>query len=190
MKIILFLFVATGCISGGLRQYGDGDYVESSPLHLNEGLNEWDSASLMDTALRGLQERCGGALSRLSMLARFDNQTTEMLDVSMLSREMLDKMQNLGFKISDKSSRPDIHDEFQWVDSGYVRKDTAPVIGNVEPVRNLIRSVIASRSQADGQQKYTYYRFSAQVVDAETGVVTCSSDADIRKKFRRVERSL
>jgi hypothetical protein len=158
---------------------------------MTEGLNEYDARALSDGVLSGLAQRCGEReRMRLSMVARFDNQTTEMLDVAMLSRELTDRMQTGGYKMVDKSSRPDLHDEFTWVESGYVRPDTAPQKGRVEPVRNLVRVVVSSRSQEDGRTKYTRYRMSAQVVDSENGTILCVGENELRKKYGKVDRSL
>lgn len=196
---LLFLFMATACSTP--RFYGNGEYadagypsmddIEPPTFNMNEGLNEYDARFLSDGVLKGLSEKCGEReRMRLSMVARFDNQTTEMLDVTMLSRELTDRMQNSGYKMVDKSSRPDLHDEFVWVESGYVRPDTAPTKGKVEPVRNMVRVVVSSRTQENGSTKYTRYRMSAQVVDSENGTILCVGDHEIKKKYGKVARSL
>lgn len=195
---LLLLVLLAGCSTP--RFYGDGEYVSAkypeigdmeSEFNMNEGLNEYDARFLSDGIMKGLEQRCGEReRMRLSMIARFDNRTTDMLDVVMLSRELTDKMQNSGYKMVDKSSRPDLHDEFTWVESGYVRPDTAPTKGKVEPVRNLVRVVMSSRSQENGSVKYTRYRMSAQVVDAENGTILCVGEHEIRKKYGKVARSL
>jgi hypothetical protein len=190
--ILIMALLTTGCATN--RFYGDGKYVAADykePLHMNEGLNEYDARALSEGVLKGLASRCGEReRMRLSMIARFDNQTTEMLDVTMLSRELTDQMQNTGYKMVDKTSRPDLHDEFAWVESGYVRPDIAPTKGKVEPVRNLVRVVVSSRSQQNGDEKYVRYRMSAQVVDAENGTIMCVGDEEIRKQYEKVSRSL
>lgn len=199
MKYLLLVLMLAGCSTP--RFYGDGEYADAGypnvedldppEFNMNEGLNEYDARMLSDGVLKGLSERCGEReRMRLSMVARFDNQTTEMLDVVMLSRELTDRMQNSGYKMVDKSSRPDLHDEFVWVESGYVRPDTAPTKGRVEPVRNLVRVVVSSRSQENGATKYTRYRMSAQVVDSENGTILCVGDHELRKKYGKVARSL
>jgi hypothetical protein len=196
---LILILVATGCSTP--RFYGEGEYADAGYPSLNdldpsehnmtEGLNEYDARALSDGVLSGLAQRCGEReRMRLSMVARFDNQTTEMLDVAMLSRELTDRMQTGGYKMVDKSSRPDLHDEFTWVESGYVRPDTAPQKGRVEPVRNLVRVVVSSRSQEDGRTKYTRYRMSAQVVDSENGTILCVGENELRKKYGKVDRSL
>lgn len=192
MKYLILILALTGCASP--RYYGDGKYISADykePLHMNEGLNEYDAKALSEGVLNGLSTKCGEReRMRLSMIARFDNQTTEMLDISMLSRELTDQMQNSGYKMVDKTSRPDLHDEFAWVESGYVRQDIAPTKGKVEPVRNLVRVVISSRSQQNGDEKFTRYKMSAQVVDAENGTVICVGNEEIRKQYEKVQRSL
>lgn len=199
MRLLILLLILSGCASP--RFYGEGEYADASypsledldpsEHNMNEGLNEYDARSLSDKVLAGLEKRCRERdRLRLSIIARLDNQTTEMLDVSMLTRELTDRMQTSGYPMTDKSARPDIHDEFTWVESGYVRSDTAPTKGRVEPVRNLVRVAVSSRSQDNGSQKFTRYRMSAQIVDAENGTVLCVGDAELRKKYRKVHRSL
>jgi len=181
--------LATGCASP--RYFGDGRYVAadySKAEAKDDRFNEYDSRTLFDNGLAQLS-KCAPK-PQIMMLERFDNQTSEMIDTVSLQRELNDRLSHDGWKIIDKSSRPDLHNEYEYQKAGYTDPTKAARTGKQEGVNLMLRAVLVSKVQEEGNDKSVRYRLSLQTVDAESSLVMCSVSTEIKKEFERVRYGL
>jgi len=174
----------TACASP--KYFGDGRYIAADydkPKHSDDKFNEYDSRILLQSALKQF-EACADK-AHVLMLARLDNQTSEMIDTVELQRELTDTLTTQGYKVIDKSSRPDLHDEYTYSKAGYVDPAKAPRIGKQEGVNYMLRGALVSKVQEDGDEKTVRYRLSIQSVDTESALVRCNGISEIKKQFER-----
>ena len=157
-------------------------------VHKDDKFNEFDARNLLQAALKKF-ESCSDK-SHVLMLARLDNQTSEMIDTVQLQRELTDALTFEGYKIIDKSSRPDLHDEYVYQDAGYVNPAKAARKGMQEGVNFILRAALVSKVQYDEDEKTVRYKLSLQSVNAESALVTCNGTAEIKKEFERTRAGL
>ena len=158
------------------------------PKHSGDKFDEYDSRVLLQTALKNFSACADKA--HVLMLSRLDNQTSEMIDTVALQRELTDALAVQGYSVIDKSSRPDLHDEYTYSKAGYVDPAKAPRMGKQEGVNFLLRAAIESKVQEDGDEKTVRYRLAIQSVDTESALVKCNGIAEIKKNFERVRVGL
>lgn len=189
LPLLLIGTVLAGC--AGPKHYGDGHYIDADydhPKHADDRFDEYDSRILLQTALKHFSD-CSDK-SHVLMLARFDNQTDEMIDTVELQRELTDNLSEQGYQVIDKSSRPDLHEEYVYSKAGYVDPTKAPRLAKQEGVNFLLRAALVSKVQDEGDEKTVRYRFSIQSVDTESSLVKCNGVAEIKKQFERTRVGL
>lgn len=191
IAICVLSFALFGCASP--RYFGNGRYTASDydhPTSPEEGFNEYDEHFLIQQALNKFSDCSDHA--HVVMLDRFDNQTSEMLDAVALSRRLTDELSVEGYTVIDKSSRPDLHNEYIYSQAGYVDPGKAPRMGKQEGVNLLLRAVLQSETQVgdDGDTKTVRYRLSLQGVDTESALVKCNGIAELKKQYERTRVGL
>lgn len=189
LSILLIGAALTGCATP--KYFGNGRYTAadySNPVHKDDRFNEFDTRILLQAALKKF-ESCADK-SHVLMLARFDNQTSEMIDTVELQRELTDTLAEEGYQVIDKSSRPDLHDEYTYQDGGYVNPANAARKGKQVGVNFLLRATLVSKVQEDSDEKTVRYRFAIQSVDTESALVKCNGIAEIKKEFERTRVGL
>lgn len=189
--ILAVICLTTGCASP--RYFGDGKYASASydkPEHWDDRFNEFDSQKLITSTLEKLSACEQVRKSKVVMISRFDNQTSEALDLEALQRELVDQLSSSGYLVIDKTSRPDLHAEYEYNKTGYVNPAKAARIGQQEGVQLVLRAAIESKVQTLEDEKTVRYRFSIQAVDAESALVKCAPSTEIKKHFERVRASL
>jgi hypothetical protein len=182
--ILLLALALTGCATP--KYFGNGRYTAAdydNPVHKDDRFNEFDTRVLLQAALKKF-ESCADK-AHVLMLARFDNQTSEMIDTVELQRELTDNLSEQGYAVIDKSSRPDLHNEYQYQDGGYVDPANAARKGKQRGVNFLLRATLVSKVQEDSNEKTVRYRFAIQSVDTESALVKCNGIAEIKKEFER-----
>lgn len=189
--ILAAVSMTTGCATPkyfGAGKYADAGYEKSE--HWDDRFNEFDSQKLITSTLAKLGACEQVRKSKVVMISKFDNQTSESLDLEALQRELVDQLSSNGYQVIDKTSRPDLHEEYQYNKVGYVNPAKAARLGQQEGVQLLLRAAIESKSQMLDDEKTVRYRFSLQVVDSESALIKCSPSTEIKKHFERVRASL
>jgi len=188
---ISFLLVTSGCTSAPPVWQGRGTSslvspnTEDRPINIQEGLNVYDYRMLIAAALEKLAS-CKAPRNLPHMISNFENQTSSDLDLPLLKRELSDILHESHYSIVDKASRPEVAEEYSYeansdftIPSQAIRKESQ--VG----IFFLIRTVINSRSQQTADEKFTRYRLSLQIVNAETNEVSCVGSAEIKKEYER-----
>lgn len=177
--------VLSGCSHG--RYFGNGKYESANydnPEHMDDHFNEFDSHTLILSTLEDF-EKCHMNKNMVFMVSNVENQTPEMLDVTMLTRELVDQLHNHGFTVVDKASRPELFQEYEYNDTGLVNRATAAVKGRQAGVNFLLRAAMVEKVQEVNDEKTVRYRLSIQAVDMESALVKCSGATEIKKRFER-----
>jgi hypothetical protein len=180
----------SGCAHN--KFFGDGKYVAAdydNPTHPDDRFNEYDSRTLILATLDDFK-KCGLNKQMVYMVSNIENQTPEMLDMPMLNRELIDQLNNHGFTIVDKSSRPELFDEYKYNETGLVNPALAAVRGKQAGVNYLLRAAIVEKVQQTEDDKTVRYRLSIQAVDTESALVKCTAVTEIKKHFERTRASL
>ncbi len=194
MRILtIFVLAALGVGCSTPRYFGNARYTDAGyddPKHGGDSFDEYDSRILLQSALKQFSACADKA--HILMLARFDNQTSEMIDTVELQRELTDTLSLQGYQVIDKSSRPDLHEEYVYSKAGYVDPAKAPRIGKQEGVNFLLRAALVSKviTNDDGDEKTVRYRLSIQSVDTESALVKCNGISEIKKHFDRTRVAL
>src|SRR5271154_4277835 len=142
--LLLMAGIVSGC--AGPRYYGNGRYIASDydhPTSPTDQFNEYDEHILIQTALKQFAGCADKA--HILMLAKFDNQTSDMIDTVALQRQITDILSEDGYSVIDKSSRPDLHNEYVYSQAGYVDPAKAPRMGKQEGVNFLLRAALVSK---------------------------------------------
>lgn len=182
--------VLSGCSHG--RYFGDGKYEAAgydNPEHLDDHFNEFDSRSLILSTLDDFN-KCGLNKNFVFMLSKVENQTPEMLDLEMFTRELNDQLNGHGFTLIDKSSRPELFEEYGYNDTGLVNPAIAATKGKQAGVNYLLRATIVAKVQEVDNTKTSRYRLSIQAVDMESAIVKCTGATELKKRFARTRVAL
>ena len=192
-KMIPFLLlvpISFACSSP--KHFGDGEYIAadySDPKHFDDKFNEYDSKKLIETALKEFA-KCEDKKEVL-MATRFDNQTSELIDTVLLQRELNDEMAVRGYKVVDKTSRPDLLEEYTHeTDAPFTDTKTTAKLGKQLGVKYILRVALVSKVQTDQDLKTVRYKLTIQSVDMQTALVACNGIAEIKKMFERVKVGL
>ena len=190
--VVVLMLNLVSCASK--KTFGDGAYEQADyseqPTHWEDRFNEWDSRELIKGSLESFGV-CGLRKNHVYMIANFENQTSEELDMAQLKREMIDQIQLRGLAVVDKESRPDIHQEHEYNATGYVNPAKAAVKGKQEGVEILLRVAVSSKTQVspDKNEKTVRYKLSVQGVDMESALVKCTGLAEVKKRYQRVREA-
>lgn len=187
--ILFLLVILSGCASA--KHFGDGEYEGTSydePEHFSDRFNEFDSNRLVNQTIEAMK-KCSD-IKEVMMLSAFENKTPEMIDMGLLEREVVDQLSKKGFRIVDKSSRPDIHQEHKYIETGYVDPAKAARIGKQEGVHILIRGTLKAYVQQNEDEKTVRYKLSMQLVNMESSLVKCTKETEIKKRYERTRFAL
>lgn len=187
-----FLIIA-GCTHTP-KTWGNGKYTEpsySEPYSYNEGLNEFDTRQLLDSAIAQLMKCPKMRMNSTYMLSDFENQSSDdKVDLAQLSRELNDNLTTKGYSVIDKRSRPDIFSEMQYQSTGYTKAAQAAVKGRQSGVEFLLRAIISSKAQNTDDVKTVRYRVSLEAVNIESSLVVCAPAVEIKKVYERTRVAL
>jgi len=189
--ILASAFLAFGCASP--KYFGDGKYESASydrPEHMDDRFNEFDSKNLITSLVDQLNHCDNVRRSHVIMVARMDNQTSEAVDLEAFQRELVDQLSQSGYQVIDKTSRPDLDQEYKYQQAGYTDPVKAAALGKQDGVEFVLRGALESKVQTNRDEKTVRYRLSMQAVNLESSLISCTPTTEIKKRFERVRAAL
>lgn len=201
MKPTIFLlstaWILSACAFSAPPTFGRGIASVVSPdsaepiVEENEGLNATNFGAMITDALRKM-ESCKVNKKQTFMISQFLNQTSSDLPMDILFREALDKFHIAGYEVTDKSARPEIHEEAIWEkDGGYTKTEDQIQKGRAVGLGGgyLVRIALNSRAQQTEDNKFVRYYLSIQLTEAESARVSCVGSSTLNKTYERTKYS-
>jgi len=190
LSLILLGGLSVLISSCGPKAFTKGSYDDPEKvILLDDKWNENDmqlvSNRLVDslvgsTIIQGEKER------PLVMITQVKNRTSEHIDVKMLTNKIRTAVIKSGkFRFSDRDTREELKDEYEYQSSKYVDQATAAKIGRQIGVKYIINGDISSNVQQVGRDKVVYYKVTLNLIDVQTNVIEWADDTEIRKIYRK-----
>ena len=174
----------------GPRAFTKGEYSDPSEIDLLS--DEWNPSDLQLIAKKmvtSLQESPAFANIQgkpLIVVGKLRNSTSEHIDMQSLADKMQTALLNTGkFQFTDRASRQDVLEEYEYQGGGYVRPDTAKGPGQQIGVDYVMTGELASIRQAVGSDEFVYYKMTAKLTNLKTGLLEWSDEKELKKKFRK-----
>ncbi|MDB5039096.1 MAG: penicillin-binding protein activator LpoB [Bacteriovoracaceae bacterium] len=186
---LLFVFGAN-FISCGPKAFTKGGYDDPNKvILLDDKFNENDmqliSNQLVDSLTKFTKIQ-NAQKPPVVMVGRVRNRTSEHIDVKSLTdkiRTALIKSQKFSF--SDKESRDELAEEYEYNAGKFVDKKSAKAAGKQVGADYLITGDIASNVQEVGDDKIVYYKVTLNLNNLETNIIEWSDDKEVRKRYRK-----
>ncbi len=122
----------------------------------------------------------------LIIVGEMRNRTNEHIDMSSLADMVRVQLMHTGkFSFIDRDARREIAEEYEYQQSGYVRRDQATGPGEQHGADYILTGAISSIVQEAGRDKMIYYKMTMQLTNLETGVIEWADEKELRKKFRK-----
>lgn len=187
VALLFFSLVLSSC---GPKAFTKGEYDDPEKvILLDDKWNENDmqlvsnrlvSSLVGSTIIQGEKER------PLVMITQVKNRTSEHIDVKMLTNKVRTAVIKSGkFRFSDRDTRDELKEEYDYQSSKYVDQTTAAKIGRQIGVKYIINGDISSNVQQVGRDKVIYYKVTLNLINVETNVIEWADDTEIRKIYRK-----
>ena len=120
------------------------------------------------------------------MISRVRNRTSEHIDIRLLTNKIRTALIKSGhFRFSDKASRQELREEYDYQSSEYVNPETAAQKGRQVGVDYIINGDLGSNVQEVGEDKVVYYKLTLNLIDVETNLIEWSDDREVRKVYQK-----
>lgn len=177
-----------GC--GGPRAFTRGTYEDPNTIELlSDQFNENDLQLIAKKMVDSLDTSPFAKTlpaKPLLLVGKLRNRTSEHIDMSSLADKVRVQLQKTGrFSFVDKAARDEIAEEYDYQQSGAVRRDQAKGPGEQSGADYLITGAIASIVQEVGDDKLVYYKMTMQLTNLRSGVIEWTDEKELRKKFRK-----
>lgn len=187
---VLFTLSLTGLQSCGPKAFTKGQYADpENVILLDDKFNENDMQLIAKTLVESLTEfeRVKNFEGRpVVMLTKVGNRTSEHIDVKMLTDKIRTALIKSGrFRFSDKATRDELKEEYDYQSSEYVDAKTAAKKGRQLGVDFIINGDIGSNIQQVGRDKVVYYKVTLNLVDVETNIIEWSDEREVRKIYKK-----
>lgn len=187
---ILFTLSLTGLQSCGPKAFTKGQYADpENVILLDDKFNENDMQLIAKTLVESLTEfeRVKSFEGRpVVMLTKVGNRTSEHIDVKMLTDKIRTSLIKSGrFRFSDKATRDELKEEYDYQSSEYVDAKTAAKKGRQLGADFIINGDIGSNIQQVGRDKVVYYKVTLNLVDVETNIIEWSDEREVRKIYKK-----
>lgn len=116
----------------------------------------------------------------------FENRTSEQIDMGQVTEAVRNELINSGkFRFADAAQRDKIAKEYEYQNSGAVRKDQAKSKGKqVGADFFLVGSLSSIVSQLEGKKRVTY-QLEMRLTEIESGEILWTEVEKITKQFKR-----
>jgi len=190
---VLILFILLGC--GGPRAFQGGAYEDPDKITLlDDKYNEADMQMMAEKLVKSLmQEQWINESGKkvIMQISQVSNRTQEHIDVKMLTDKIRTSLIKTG-KISFIAAelRKNVAEEYEYQQSGYVKKDTAKGPGNQIGADFMVFGDIGSHVQEMGKHKIVYYKVTLSVSNLATNTIEWTDDVEIKKSFSKKKISM
>ena len=187
VSLTLFGIFLTSC---GPRAFTKGQYDDPNKvILLDDKFNENDmqliSNQLVDSLIQfgKIKE---ATTPPIVMVGTVRNRTSEHIDVKSLTDKIRTELIKSGkFRFSDKTSRDEVAEEYEYQSGGLVDQKTAARKGKQVGVQYLITGDIGSNVQEVGKDKVIFYIVTLNLTDLESNLIEWSDNKEIRKRYKK-----
>jgi uncharacterized protein (TIGR02722 family) len=180
--------LATGC--AGPTAYTKGTYEDPNAIEmLSDEFNENDLQLIAKKMVGSLND--SGFVKQLPgrpllIVGKMKNKTSEHIDMESLGDKVRVELTHGGkFAFSNKAAREEIAQEYEYQQSGYVKKEEAKGPGAQSGADYLLTGSIASIIQQVGNDKLVYYKMTMECTNLKSGVIEWTDEKELRKKFKK-----
>jgi hypothetical protein len=190
LPLSLAAALATLTACGGPRAFTRGEYTDPNEIDLLS--DEWAPSDLQLIAKKVVNSLQGsGAFANIQgrpvvVVGKLKNSTSEHIDMQSLADKVQTALVNTGkFQFTDRASRQDVAEEYEYQGSGYVRPDKAKGPGEQIGAEYIMTGDRASIKQAVGSDEFIYYKMTAKLTNLRTGILEWTDEKELKKKFRK-----
>ncbi len=172
------------------RAYQQGQYEDPTKTTLlDDKFNEKDMQMMAEKLINSLMQEDFIKNSDKPVLMQVEevsNRTHEHIDIKMLTdkiRTALIKTKKVSFVA--KELRKAVAEEYDYQQSGYVKKETAKGPGKQLGADYLMFGDVGSHVQEMGKNKIVYYKLTLNVSDLATNTIVWTDEVEIKKSFKK-----
>lgn len=182
------LTLTIGC--AGPRAFTKGTYEDPQAIALlDDRFNENDMQLIAKKMVNSIIEAplltSEGKLPAV-MLGKMRNRTTEHIDMVALSDKIKTALIQSGkLRFVDAANRPDIAEEYEYQQSGYVDPAQAKAPGKQTGSDFLLTGTLSANVQEVGKDKLVYYKATFQLTNLETSEIIWTDEKEIRKAYQK-----
>jgi uncharacterized protein (TIGR02722 family) len=189
----MYLPVLAALTLGGCsteRAFTKGEYTDPNEIDLLS--DEWAPSDLQLIAKKivtDLQQSPAFAQIQgrpVVVVGKLKNSTSEHIDMQSLADKVQTQLSNTGkFAFTDRASRQDVAEEYEYQGSGYVRPDQAKGPGQQVGADYIMTGELASIKQRVGSDEFIYYKMTAKLTNLRTGLLEWTDEKELKKKFQK-----
>lgn len=177
-------------VSCGPKAFVKGDYDDVNRENL---LNDQWSETDMQVVVKDLTDQLlkhpkvsGASKDLLVMVTKLQNKTSEHIDTQNIMDMVKVNLQGSGkMQFVDKEAREDVSEEYNYQNSGMVKKDTAKGPGAQIGADYILNGRLDSITQEVGNKKTVYYKLTLNFTDLKTNLSVWTGQKEIRKKYKK-----
>ncbi len=189
---VLFMLTAMALVSTscGPKVFSKGDYdsdVEGENL-LNDKWSETDMQKVVHDLVESLAKSpsINKPKPPLVMVTKLQNKTEEHIDTQNIMDMVRVELMNTGkVQFVDKEAREDIADEYNYQNTGMMKKDKQKKAGNQEGADYILNGRLDAIVQEVGKKKTVYYKVTLNLTDLERNVIVWSGYKQLRKLYTK-----
>lgn len=180
-------FFINGCAP---RAFTKGEYDDPNKvILLDDKFNENDMQLVANQLVNSLGEFSkvkNASQPPIVMVGTVRNRTSEHIDVKSLTDKIRTELIKSGkFRFSDKTSRDEVSEEYEYQSGGLVDQKTSAKKGKQVGVQYLITGDIGSNVQQVGKDKVIFYIVTLNLTELESNLIEWSDNKEIRKRYKK-----
>lgn len=193
MKIFKILLLATMSVllsNCGPQAFTKGEYDDVNKQNLmTDTWSETDMQVIVKTMVDSMVAHptiANAKVPPLVMVTNLQNKTSEHIDTqSIMDMVRVSLMQTGKVSFVDKEAREDIKSEYEYQNSGMVSGETKKGPGGQVGADFIVNGRLDSIVQEVGKDKTVYYKFTLNLTNLKTSVISWTNQKEIRKAFKK-----
>jgi len=192
MRNIFFvsLLVSILLVGCGPKAFTRGDYDDPTRVELlDDKFNEADMQQMADNTIKDMVACDYVAKSPkppVVIVERVQNRTEEHIDtVSLTDKIRVALIKSGKVRFVNKEERGTLSDEYDYNASGMVAGPTQKTKGKQIGADYILSGSIATNVQQVGNDKLIYYKLTVNLTNMEQSTIDCTTEKEIRKKYRK-----
>ncbi len=184
----LLSLLATGC---GPKAFTKGDYDDPTRVELlDDKFNEADMQQMADNTIKAMVS-CAWVANApkppVVVVEKVQNRTEEHIDTVSMTDMIRTSLVNSGkVRFINKEERGTLDDEYDYnKEGGAVDQVTAKKKGKQIGADYILSGALATNVQEVGNTKFIYYKLTMNLTNMETSTIDCTSEKQVRKKYRK-----
>lgn len=181
------LWFGSGC---GPKAFTKGDYDDPDRVNLlNDQFSESDLQRMADRVIKEMTNcaTIAQATKRpVVIMGKVGNRTEEHIDtVSLTDKIRTGLIQSGKMRFVNKEARGTLNEEYDYSAGGNVSSGSMKKRGKQIGADYLLDGNISTVVQEVGNDKTVYYKFTMNLTGIEDAMISCVSEMQERKKYRK-----